>query len=215
MTLPSSGPITSTNIKGEFGGSTPNALSEYYRGGGLVPSSVSTSIPTSGTIRYSDFLGTSDEIPPPVGIGEHLLFYEATGSTPASGLGVVYDQTYNFNQLHQNATYEIRWRIAATATYGFTYGGADMYQNGSWKGKLLLPGGYGAGWACGDWYRTQSGTYNIDPPSTNVNSCCTGVHQVSAGHGDSLRLKIFVHTRDSNAYTPNHSYVSGSITRIA
>ena len=52
MALPSSGTLTMADIAGEFGGSAPHSLSEYYRGGSLVPdTSLTASIPTSGLIR--------------------------------------------------------------------------------------------------------------------------------------------------------------------
>jgi hypothetical protein len=62
MELPSSGAISLGNIQTEFGGSNPISLSEYYAGGGLVPSGTSGTngpVPTSGTISISNFYGTS------------------------------------------------------------------------------------------------------------------------------------------------------------
>lgn len=49
MTLQSSGAISLANIAGEFGGSTPHSLSEYY--------SAASGIPSSGTISISQFYG--------------------------------------------------------------------------------------------------------------------------------------------------------------
>lgn len=40
MTLQTSGTISLTDIAGEFGGSVPHGLNEYYKGGGSVPSTV-------------------------------------------------------------------------------------------------------------------------------------------------------------------------------
>ena len=37
MALPSSGVLTLNDIQTEFGGTNPIDLSDYYRGGGLVP----------------------------------------------------------------------------------------------------------------------------------------------------------------------------------
>lgn len=42
MTLQTSGTISLTDIAGEFGGSVPHGLNEYYKGGGSVPSTVGT-----------------------------------------------------------------------------------------------------------------------------------------------------------------------------
>jgi hypothetical protein len=66
MTLPTSGPLSLSNIQTEFGGSNPISLSEYYAGGGLVPPGTSGTngpVPSSGTISISNFYGTSN-IPP-------------------------------------------------------------------------------------------------------------------------------------------------------
>ena len=51
MALPTSGPLSLDDIAGEFGGTTPHSLSEYY--------GVAAGIPTSGTISISDFYGAS------------------------------------------------------------------------------------------------------------------------------------------------------------
>ena len=60
MALPSSGPITIQQIAAEFGGSAPYSLSNYYRGGALVANTpANAGIPTSGTIRLSNFYGAS------------------------------------------------------------------------------------------------------------------------------------------------------------
>jgi hypothetical protein len=49
-----------TTIATEFGGTVPHEISEYYRGGALVPNSPGTAtIPTSGTIAFSNFYNTS------------------------------------------------------------------------------------------------------------------------------------------------------------
>lgn len=70
MALQGSGLIRLSQIQGEFGGSNPISLSEYYRGGNYVTngSTSTSSIPTSGAIRFSNFYGTSaaDLTPDPV-----------------------------------------------------------------------------------------------------------------------------------------------------
>jgi hypothetical protein len=57
MALQSSGAITLLQIAGEFGGSKPHSLSEYYRGG--LTTSNNTGVPTSGAISLSNFYGTT------------------------------------------------------------------------------------------------------------------------------------------------------------
>jgi hypothetical protein len=60
MSLPNSGPISASAIRTEFGGPALFSLQQYYRGGPYVPnSSANASIPTSGTIKYSDFRGAT------------------------------------------------------------------------------------------------------------------------------------------------------------
>jgi hypothetical protein len=62
MTLPTSGPLSLTDIQTEFGGSNPIGLNEYYAGGGLVPSGTTGTngaVPSSGQIAISNFYGTA------------------------------------------------------------------------------------------------------------------------------------------------------------
>ena len=49
--LPSSGALSMASIAGVMGGSAPHSLSEYYRGGGLTPSTVTI---TSGEFYTSE-----------------------------------------------------------------------------------------------------------------------------------------------------------------
>lgn len=63
MALPSSGPLSIQQIATEFGGTVPHSLSEYYRGGGLVPNTpLNLAIPTSGQIAIGDFYNSSSRI---------------------------------------------------------------------------------------------------------------------------------------------------------
>jgi hypothetical protein len=60
MALQGSGAISIGNLATEFGGSTPHSLSEYYRGGGLVPNTgTNANVPTSGQISLSQFYGAA------------------------------------------------------------------------------------------------------------------------------------------------------------
>jgi len=63
MSLPSSGTLSIAEIVAEFGGSAPHSLSEYYRGGGLVPNTgMNSAVPTSGAISVSNFYGATNTI---------------------------------------------------------------------------------------------------------------------------------------------------------
>ena len=58
MAIPSSGTITLSDIKAEFGGPDPIVLSNYYKGGSYVlTTDFAPGVPTSGTIKLSDFYG--------------------------------------------------------------------------------------------------------------------------------------------------------------
>jgi hypothetical protein len=62
MALPSSGPLTLSQIQTEFGGSNPISLSEYYAGGSYVPAGTSGTygaVPSSGAISIRNFYGTT------------------------------------------------------------------------------------------------------------------------------------------------------------
>ncbi len=66
MAVKTSGSLSLTSdIRGEFGGSTPHSLSEYKRGGSYVPNiSHNNDIPdTNSNIRFSDYYGTTSYVP--------------------------------------------------------------------------------------------------------------------------------------------------------
>lgn len=64
MTIVSSGAISINSLVGEYGGSAPHAMNEYYKGGSLVSNhSGNANVPTSGTIDLQDFYGASNSSP--------------------------------------------------------------------------------------------------------------------------------------------------------
>ena len=63
MAVKSSGSLSiTTDIVGEFGGTVPHSISEYYSGGSLVPAGANPILPSSGAISFSDFYGTTSAI---------------------------------------------------------------------------------------------------------------------------------------------------------
>ena len=63
MPIPSTGPIAFSVIQGEFGGSNPISLSEYYRGA-LVPNTgTNAAVPTSGIFAVSTLRGSAAYVP--------------------------------------------------------------------------------------------------------------------------------------------------------
>jgi hypothetical protein len=66
MALPSSGALSLLMIQGEFGGTNPIGINEYYSGGSFVPAGTSGNsgaIPSSGQISISQFYGSQSLIP--------------------------------------------------------------------------------------------------------------------------------------------------------
>lgn len=82
MALPTSGPITLTDIQTEFGGTTPLSLSNYYRGGALVlDTDYAPDVPRSGAITLSDFYGARKTTLTTVSFnnpGNNFIFLPAT-----------------------------------------------------------------------------------------------------------------------------------------
>ena len=133
MALPGSGPISSSMIQTEFGGSNPIAISEYYKDGANVPDTgTNVNIPTSGQIKFGDFYNGSDLVSYQylLGFGENStdacdfasdnFFYQAVDE-------------FNFSQnLYLNAGLT-------------TFANANWYGNGfgarEWSGTAWLGGG--------------------------------------------------------------------------
>tara|TARA_R100001591_G_C4302516_1_gene170741 strand:+ start:256 stop:876 length:621 start_codon:yes stop_codon:yes gene_type:complete len=85
MTLPSSGAISINSLVGEYGGSAPHALSEYYKGGGLVLNHANNAnVPTSGTIDLADFYGQSNTNP---AVTQYNYTMTCGGGTPVGDTG--------------------------------------------------------------------------------------------------------------------------------
>jgi hypothetical protein len=64
MALQTSGQITIDDLRTEFGVTGRRPLSDFYRGGGIVPDTPTNSgVPTSGRITLSDFYGAAAATP--------------------------------------------------------------------------------------------------------------------------------------------------------
>lgn len=141
MTLPASGSISLSQIATEFGGSAPHSLSEYYRGGANVQNRPpNVAIPTSGTIKLTDFYGASSS--PAVDLaGPYVAASGGTAGTATARITVdsaglqqskigassyVTENTWlNFGA---NTDYEVRATLGTTTGSGSTGGSAF----GSW-----------------------------------------------------------------------------------
>lgn len=78
MPIPGPGTAISMNtIAGEFGGTVPHSLSEYYRGAGLVPNTpVNAAIATSGAISMGSFYGAANRVSIPLVISSPAVNYD-------------------------------------------------------------------------------------------------------------------------------------------
>jgi len=94
MPLPSSGTISLSSIALEFGGTAPHSISEYYRGGAFVANTlINAAIPTSGTIKFSDFYGAS------AGFDTVFETSRATGTTKSTTTVFETSQTTTFDTI--------------------------------------------------------------------------------------------------------------------
>lgn len=63
MPLPGSGAISLQDLRNEFGGSGPISITDFYRGGGLVPNDEfchNNTVPANGNIRLENFYKTTN-----------------------------------------------------------------------------------------------------------------------------------------------------------
>jgi hypothetical protein len=122
MALPASGQLSISNIATEFGDTQPNSMSEYYRGGSLVPNSAGNSaVPTSGAIAISNFYNAANRA--------QLAFTIATNT-----------QNYDlFAQASTSPSYSAgNTDITLTVNYGVSVGGTSTY-------ALTVPSAFTAG----------------------------------------------------------------------
>lgn len=99
MPIPGPGTaISMTTIATEFGGTVPHSLSEYYRGGGLVPNTpTNAAIPTSGTISMSNFYGSSARATVNLTITGNTYNYDVYANRGPSYVAGVTDLTVTVN----------------------------------------------------------------------------------------------------------------------
>ena len=88
MTLQTSGKITHADIEAEYQLGTPIKLTNYY--------DAATGIPAAGTIKESDFYGTSSYVPPMIIQGPELSGYSYTSGTAGHGIAIGYGGEVRF-----------------------------------------------------------------------------------------------------------------------
>lgn len=123
MTLQASGPISLADIAGEFGGSTPHSLNEYYKGGGLVNALATdpNGIPTSGLIDLQDFYGSAQYVAP----STRYISGTGGGNTPQSFFGSNY--AYGCS-VTDPGIYPMTEQTSFFAVYNFTGGPQTVVQ---------------------------------------------------------------------------------------
>jgi hypothetical protein len=157
MPVPSSGPISLSDIQAAFGGASPISLSEYYAGGANVPAGttgVSGPVPSSGTISVSNFYGASS--------AEYRLDSGVYSDTAVFGisdagvsLSINSDGTVQINASTSGLLDSYDWItpttgstahfVRATVTSGsFTSGATDTWEaltsNREWSVDQSVPG---------------------------------------------------------------------------
>lgn len=163
MALPSSPPISSNQIQSEFGGSSPFTITDYYRGGSLVPNiSQNNGVPTSGPISILDFLGATNQAP-----------LSATTPSNVFGIAIQIPGTATSTPAQVVATggtgsYTYLWQYVSGDTGIFT---VDNTSSSSmrWGRSITSPSqSYEAVWRC----RVQSGGVTVY--TNNVTVTLTG-----------------------------------------
>ena len=132
MTLPSSGPLSLADIQGEFGGSNPISLSEYYAGAAFVPAGTTGTygaVPSSGPISIRNFYGTSNIV---ISISDQFIGYSSGGLTSATAGyqltngGLVRQNEQNvYSTLEQWCTptsQATNYEVYASLVYGTVFG---------------------------------------------------------------------------------------------
>jgi len=108
MALPTSGPLSLSDIQTEFGGTNPIGINEYYAGGGLVPAGTSGTygaVPSSGQISIQNFYGTASVVYKYVEDMFASYAYTGTGATQTITNGIdVINQYYYSNIFFKQRT---------------------------------------------------------------------------------------------------------------
>lgn len=142
MALPTSGPISLSMIRTEFGVSGTVSMSQLYRGGGIVPNTpANAAVPTSGTIKVSNLYGatkvslsvTATDIYNSVfrGSGDPAAIY-MSGTTSTTVIGNVGPVTYSWEKVSGSPSMSISSSTAANPTFS-TNVGVNTIEEATWR----------------------------------------------------------------------------------
>jgi hypothetical protein len=160
--LPASIPANQ-NISSEFGGApAPYDISEYYRGGGLVPNNA-TNVPTSGSISFSNFYGTS-ATPPYTPVSVSIPNYSQERIDVAPPYSLSFSQTLTASASAGNGSYNYNWtRNAYTNPSGLI----NMSGSGSTGNPLTINGSNNSQ---GTFMNTHNGNWTVSVSDGNTNA---------------------------------------------
>lgn len=146
MALASSGTLSLNDIQGEFGGSNPIGINEYYRGGSLVSNtSANSGIPTSGTIQVDDFYGGT-ALSADNNISFQVKEYQQTqGKNVFQLIGAnsqMSDGTLVTNNLNQYTITDVNQlqppnTLGPSTTFSGTANGYNAYTTGGIRGQQI------------------------------------------------------------------------------
>lgn len=142
MAITTTGTVSISEIQSEFGGASPVAISQYYRGGDRVPSTketTSTSIGAWSSFEYQPFSGTPRyfyENSGPIRWDDQLVRSSSTvefGSYLSGGF------RYERGSLQGSGQYSVRRRTESTTTTT-----TDVNQSVPTGGEVSFSDYYGA-----------------------------------------------------------------------
>jgi hypothetical protein len=167
MALPSSGTISLNDIRGDFGGSNPISLGDYY--------GVASGIPTSGAISLKDFYGAS------AGVSVRVDVYGSHGGASQSDHHGKGGSVRWYGDVAPGTLVAIGSGTRGSYGEGYSAGGAGgagsiAYVNGTLGDPIAIAGGGGGG----------GGLWNQMGPYRGGNGC-SGVGRGSPSSSDAYQ----------------------------
>lgn len=139
MALPDSGQISISQLRTTFGGSAPDGLAEYYRGGSNVAdNAANTSVPQSGAVSLSDFYSSAGTASRDIRVWMSYLFNE-------NGFGVTSQSSTAAPSSISAVQNAVAWQPVFRAGTGFiTSASISISQNedtSAYNNNVILYGG--------------------------------------------------------------------------
>ena len=143
MALPDSGQISISQLRTNFGGSAPDGLGEYYRGGSNVAdNAANTSIPQSGAVSLSDFYSSAGTTTRDIRV---WMAYQFAAGGYTSGFGVTSQSSTAAPSTISNGANAVAWQPVFHAGSGFiTSASITISQNEdvtAYNNNVVLYGG--------------------------------------------------------------------------